>query len=256
MRPADTPCPAARFLFHPTNIRTPTVTFRYVRSASPGAYKGDGRVLASARVAFRSADEPLGLHLSLTAQPAAMRITWTSNSSTAAAVQFGAAPGALTRRAAAVTTTFGADDLCSVRRGRWAERGYIHSATMPGLAPGSATYYRVGHPSLATSWSSVRRFRTQPPHGAPTTVLLLGDLGVPVNDSSYDTEAQDKGVLNDYPLQTMATIGALGEAERSASALLVGDLSCKRSAGKLAACGFVSALSLLGLLPARRRPVL
>ena len=107
-----------------------------------------------------------------------------------------------------------------------------------GLAPGSATYYRVGHPSLATSWSAVRRFRTQPPHGAPTTVLLLGDLGVPVNDSSYDTEAQDKGVLNDYPLQTMATIRALGEAERSASALLVGDLSCERSAGKPAAFGF------------------
>ena len=45
---------------------------------------GSGKVLASARVSFHTADEQLGLHLALTDTESSVRVTWVSNSSSVA----------------------------------------------------------------------------------------------------------------------------------------------------------------------------
>jgi hypothetical protein len=81
--------------------------------------QGGGQVLASARVEFRTADEQLGVHLSLTGVgPSAMRVTWTSNSSSGkAVVQFGTAASELHSQAVADSSSFSGDDLvCVLRR--------------------------------------------------------------------------------------------------------------------------------------------
>lgn len=233
--------PPPPFVFHPTNLRTRTLTFFYVRASDFGTDENahgasssthddsavpTGKVLASGTVAFRSANEPVGVHLSLTDDASAVRVTWVSNASKfEPRVMFGKAPDQLHSTSVATSSSFAQADLCSERFGvgrRWYDRGQTHTAVMSGLMPGTTYYYRVGQPPELTD---VRQFRTQADRGAPTRVLLLGDLGVPINDTGYDTEMQSVGVLNDYPLQTMRAIVDLGEENTAASTLLVGDLS-------------------------------
>ena len=119
------------------------------------------------------------VHLGMSSDPSRLFVQWTltgAGSDTQRA-EFGATPGSLTSTAPARVWTW--SDASTGRQYTSA------AATLDGLTPGAAFYYRVGS---ADGWSAVTRSAaTRAPAGfseaAPLRIGWLGDLGV-VNDQA------------------------------------------------------------------------
>ena len=121
-----------------------------------------------------------------------MNVTWWSPAVgvAGARVRWGAAPGALPASAPAQPATYAAADLCGAPATTvgWQDPHFWLTATITGLAPGSAApvYYSYG--SDAGGWSAPLSFLPPPAPGpAQTTrMLLLADNGVTEPDGTQD----------------------------------------------------------------------
>lgn len=96
-----------------------------------------------------------------------MRITWvTRGPVNAPFVKYGTS--GLTQSASAVTSTYQEGTFVP-----WV--GWIHTAVMTGLQPGTAYQYSVG--SVNGPFSDVKMFKSQTSSPQPATIALFGDMG-------------------------------------------------------------------------------
>jgi acid phosphatase type 7 len=127
--------------------------------------------------------EPQQVHLAMSEDPSAMRVSWTSASSQSASVWFGSAPEKLDRVALANATTYHASDMCGppatvVSAQFFRDPGMLYDAVMDGLVASATYYYRVG--SSMDGQSPIYSFKTPPPVGTQshaTSFFVFGDLG-------------------------------------------------------------------------------
>lgn len=124
-------------------------------------------VLCAWFVAGRAVAAPEWVRLSLTAEPSTSAgIAWnTLRGAPEAEVQYGAAAGALARRARGRVTPSGHAAL-----------GAVSEVTLTGLAAATRYFYRVGGPR--GGWSEVRAFRTAPrphPRCGRVRFVVIGD---------------------------------------------------------------------------------
>jgi hypothetical protein len=132
--------------------------------------------------------------LARTADPATMRVSWTSAQGDGAngansghVVQWGLAAGELTNTAAAgPATTFGPSDLCAAPAATvgFVDPGFFHSALVGPLPAtgGQQVFYRVG--SEASGWSEEASFAAVDPERPTSNLLLTGDMGIGYGDGS------------------------------------------------------------------------
>ncbi len=149
-----------------------------------GGIASPTHLAASPAITFSNPSAPSRGHLSRLPSPAAMNVTWWSPllGVAGARLRWGASPTALTLSAPAQAATYTAADLCGAPATGmgWQPPHFWLTATITGLAPGSAApvYYSYG--SQAGGWSAPLSFLPPPAPGpAQTTrVLLLADNGV------------------------------------------------------------------------------
>ena len=150
---------------------------------------------------------PEQVRLALTDAAGEMRVSWvtlTSGEGAAAGVAWGAAGGALSSSAPVETVR-------NYTFGNWI--GFISTATMTGLAPGSAYDYQVG--SAAAGLSRRFSFRTLAADAGsaatPVRIVQIGDMG-----------------YGPHSNLTCATVKGLVEAGQVDLIMHVGDVSCVR----------------------------
>ncbi len=92
---------------------------------------GDYKLIATSNEIVVAAEQPMQGHLSLTQNPAEMRIMWVSGTNQTALVQYGLTPGKYSHQSAGTTTTYTVDDLCGDTQGGeaaidfWWDPGYV-----------------------------------------------------------------------------------------------------------------------------------
>jgi hypothetical protein len=184
---------------HCIGSRTFSYNFSLVNSyadaaihAFAGGVAAPVHLAASPAITFTSPSAPSRGHLARLPSPAAMNVTWWSPlvGVAGARVRWGAAPGALAASAPAQAATYAAADLCGLPATGmgWQAPHFWLTATITGLAPGSAApvYYSYG--SDAGGWSAPLSFLPPPAPGAAgtTRMLLLADNGVTEPDGCQD----------------------------------------------------------------------
>lgn len=89
-------------------------------------------------------------------------------------------------------------------------RGYVHSVTMTGLAPGVTYFYSVGDSGLDFAWSQPRlSFKAPPTPGTlPLRIALLGDMGA--SDVSDHTINR---ILSGDRIDMVLHVGDIGYAD-------------------------------------------
>lgn len=147
---------------------------------------------ASPAITFSEPTAPSRGHLSRLPSPAAMNVTWWSPllGVAGARLRWGASPSALTSSAPAQAATYVAADLCGppATGMGWQTAHYWLTATITGLAPGSAAPVFYSYGSEAGGWSAPLSFLPPPAPGpAQTTrMLLLADNGVTEPDGTQN----------------------------------------------------------------------
>ena len=130
--------------------------------------------VASVALAARAVSK---VHLALSSDPTRMFVQWQSAQGPVNGgnpqVQWGSSSAALTHSAPASNWTWADAASKSARTS--------NMATMTGLVPGTAVFYRVGDP--VDGWSAVLRFvatrsAANITAGAPLTIAWIGDLGL------------------------------------------------------------------------------
>jgi phosphodiesterase/alkaline phosphatase D-like protein len=130
-----------------------------------------------------------------------MTVAWATECASAAEVQWGPAADSLPANAEANTTSY--------KFGSYASP-YLHSATMTGLKPATAYFYKVG--GASSGYSAVFNFTSHPGVGAdmPFYFALVGDLG---------TTSNSKGTLDHIlanpAIQAVVEVGDLSYADNT-----------------------------------------
>ena len=143
---------------------------------------------------------PEQIHLALTTEASEMRVTWATFKKVESVVNYG------------TDASFGASVAgTAVEYSAAGWRGYVHTAVMTGLQPGTKYYYQVGDPEAQNlwrkcSWSYPPLFFTQPLSGAAATaatvnVAFVGDMGA--------TDASDATILRLGELRTAGKLDAV-----------------------------------------------
>lgn len=190
---------------------------------------------ASHTLQFADANEPTGVHLSLSGRAGEAIVSFSTLSFSTPAVRYGAAAagGALTRLSTGTTTSYGASDLCGAPANDSASGDFVpphalHSVLIGGLIAGEHIDYQAG--TVNGSWSKVWRF-AMPAVGAdasaggaayPLRVAMFGDLG---QNLAY----------NDRVGSQPAARATLASILRRDPALVVhtGDISYARGSGSI-----------------------
>jgi hypothetical protein len=155
------------------------------------------------RMDLKYANEPMHRHIALTKKTSEMLVMWTSAAQGGQMVKYGASPGNYTQTAAAISSTYGRDDLCGepATSDGWWHPGWMHRALITGLplakptAPSSSissssisslVYYTVG--SHDGGWSPEASFSPPLPVGdphQPVNLLITADVGALDSDGFH-----------------------------------------------------------------------
>jgi hypothetical protein len=144
-------------------------------------------IAKSNAVAFSNPNEPVGPRLAMAGDATSMRVTWNSALNTGnPRVSFQPATGGSPTVVPATSYTYTAADMCGAPANSTGYRsiGWIHTAVMTGLVPGSRYNYTVGDDSEMTPLTTF----TQPPSGFPFYINAVGDMGQLTTDGSQESD--------------------------------------------------------------------
>lgn len=179
-------------------------------------------VARSHLVKFRSYEEPVQPRLAMGDTAGEYTLTWVSGQVTLPRVEWGTSKTSFPFSAQAASITYKKTDLCGAPANSvgWFEPGYIHTAVLSGLKPGTTYFYRFGNERVK---SDVFTFRTSKPEAA-IRVLAFGDMGQADPDGT--NQAHDSA---DLVASLNTTARVFEEVEGGANLVLhVGDISYAR----------------------------
>lgn len=205
-----------------------------------GTYEPVARA-KSAPVPFVDASAPQHAHLSRSADHTEMVLTWSSadpGDGATVTYGFGSEASEAVRRAggtvpmphtaAAKSLTYTAADMCGqpANASGWRDPGYIHTATMTGLAPGETVYYSFGSPASGRSDQRFFRASAAPGPEVRTSMLVFADMGASEVDGCRYHWGETSAFETAAYLTAEATGAASGGDEVGADMLLdIGDIS-------------------------------
>lgn len=142
---------------------------------------------------------PEQVHLSLTADPHSMAVSWVTLEGDTSVVEFGTDPHKLTTKAVGTTLTYS--------HGGWV--GVIHRGTMTSLEEDKVYYYRVGDGDK--KWSETYHFKTVPSAGRPLVYAVVADMGA--ESFSDDTVRSLTSLANEGKIDVVVHTGDIGYAD-------------------------------------------
>jgi len=180
--------------FNFTNLRSGIKFYYFIGGVNNATYVASSTSIVN----FKNINQPLRNRILPTGNPNIYQLVWSTANATSPYLKWGTSPGVYTHQVTASISNIYRHQMCAppANSTGFRELGNINTANITGIDElnlyNQDIYYVFGDSELNTVSNEVKlhippKPGTQPPT-RPTTVVLMGDLGVGVTDSSIGTE--------------------------------------------------------------------
>jgi hypothetical protein len=201
----------------------------FVAALYSGDYAHPVLIAFGSPVPVQQPNIPMQLRLAYTANPAEMRVSWTSAVDSSPVVMVGLSADNLDQQFNATSSSYTRKEMCGgpAKTIGWVDPGIFHSAVVTGLKPNTQYFYSVGDASGLSS--EVRSFYSAPVQSARTEVdfILFGDLGQAPMDGSQEHTQIVGSIATTKSLQQDLEEGVIDQS-RSPAVYHIGDISYAR----------------------------